>query len=196
MRIDEVPITLYKDGRSRPPHLRTWRDGWRHLRFMLAYAPNWVLLTPGIVLAFLGAAVMLWLLPGAQHIGAIELDINTLTVAAAVLLFGVQLALFGMLAKKYMIASGLLPESARFAKINANLTLEAGLVTGLLLFIVGVGVIARVFVGWQSIGFAELDPSQSARQTIVGAVALILAGQVGFTSLFMSILGLNFRARE
>jgi len=100
-----------------------------------------------------------------------------------------------MLAKKYMIASGLLPESARFAKINANLTLEAGLVTGLLLFIVGVGVIARVFVGWQSIGFAELDPSQSARQTSVGAVALIGAGQVGFTSLFMSILGLNFRAR-
>lgn len=195
MRIDEVPITLYKDGRSRPPHLRTWRDGWRHLRFMLAYAPNWVLLTPGMVLAFLGATVILWLLPGAQQIGAIELDINTLTVAAAVLLFGVQLALFGMLAKKYMIASGLLPESARFAKINANLTLEAGLVTGLLLFIVGVAVIARVFVGWQSIGFAELDPSQSARQTIVGAVALILAGQVGFTSLFMSILGLNFRAR-
>ena len=195
MRIEEVPITLYKDGRSRPPHLRTWRDGWRHLRFMLAYAPNWVLLTPGIVLSFIGAIVLLWLLPGAQHIGTVELDINTLTVAAAVLLFGVQLALFGVLAKKYMIASGLLPESVRFAKINANLTLEAGLLTGLLLFLVGIVLIARVFSSWQSVDFQNLDPSQSARQTIVGAVALILAGQVGFTSLFMSILGLNFRAR-
>lgn len=195
MRIEEVPITLYKDGRSRPPHLRTWRDGWRHLRFMLAYAPNWVLLTPGIILSVLGALVMLWLLPGAQHIGAVEFDINTLTVAAAVLLFGVQLALFGMLAKKYMIASGLLPESARFAKINANLTLEGGLLTGLVLFIVGIVLIARVFSSWQLVGFQDLDPAQSARQTIVGAVALILAGQIGFTSLFMSILGLNFRAR-
>jgi hypothetical protein len=162
---------------------------------MLAYAPNWVLLTPGIIMSVLGALVMLWLLPGAQHIGAIEFDINTLTVAAAVLLFGVQLALFGMLAKKYMIASGLLPESARFAKINANLTLEGGLLTGLALFIVGIVLIARVFSSWQNVGFQDLDPAQSARQTIVGAVALILAGQVGFTSLFMSILGLNFRAR-
>lgn len=195
MRIEEVPITLYKDGRSRPPHLRTWRDGWRHLRFMLAYAPNWVLLTPGIVLSLIGALVMLWLLPGAQHIGAVTLDINTLTVAAAVMLFGVQLALFGMLAKKYMIASGLLPESPRFAKINANLTLEAGLLTGLVLFIAGIVLITRVFSIWQSVAFQNLDPAQSARQTIVGAVALILAGQVGFTSLFMSIIGLNFRSR-
>ena len=94
-----------------------------------------------------------------------------------------------------MIASGLLPESPRFAKINANLTLEAGLLTGLVLFIAGIVLIARVFSIWQSVAFQNLDPAQSARQTIVGAVALILAGQVGFTSLFMSILGLNFRSR-
>lgn len=195
MRIEEVPITLYKDGRSRPPHLRTWRDGWRHLRFMLAYAPNWVLLTPGIVLALIGAVLMLWLLPGPRHIGAIELDINTMTVAAASLLFGVQLMLFGMLAKKYMVATGLLPESARWARINAKLTLEAGLISGAVLFLIGVLLIARVFTSWQAVGFADLDPTATARQTIVGAVALILGGQVGFTSLFMSILGLNFRSR-
>jgi predicted metal-binding membrane protein len=125
----------------------------------------------------------------------VVLDINTMTVAAALLLFGVQLALFGMLAKKYMVATGLLPETTRFARINQRLTLEAGLITGLLLFVVGVVIIVRVFTSWQAVGFADLDPSSSARQTIVGAVALILAGQVGFTSLFMSILGLNFRAR-
>ncbi|MFM2032160.1 MAG: hypothetical protein RLZZ297_925 [Chloroflexota bacterium] len=195
LRIEEVPITLYKDGRSRPPHLRTWRDGWRHLRFMLAYAPNWVLLTPGVVLSVIGAVLLLWLLPGAQQVAGVVLDINTMTVAAALLLFGVQLALFGMLAKKYMVATGLLPETTRFARINQRLTLEAGLITGLLLFVVGVVIIVRVFTSWQAVGFADLDPSSSARQTIVGAVALILAGQVGFTSLFMSILGLNFRAR-
>jgi hypothetical protein len=162
---------------------------------MLAYAPNWVLLTPGIVLALIGAVLMLWLLPGPRHIGAIELDINTMTVAAASLLFGVQLMLFGMLAKKYMVATGLLPESARWARINAKLTLEAGLISGAVLFLIGVLLIARVFTSWQAVGFADLDPTATARQTIVGAVALILGGQVGFTSLFMSILGLNFRSR-
>lgn len=195
LRIEEVPITLYKDGRSRPPHLRTWRDGWRHLRFMLAYAPDWVFLLPGGLFSVLGTIGMLWLLPGAQQVGGVTLDINTLVVAAIGLLSGVQLALFGLMAKKYMIATGLLPQTSRFAKLSGALTLEYGLIIALALLVVGCVMIARVFGMWQEVAFQNLDPSQSARQTIFGAVAIILAGQVGFTSLFLSILGLNVRTR-
>ncbi len=195
-KIVEVPITLYKDGRSRPPHLRTWRDGWRHLRFMLAYAPNWVFLLPGSLLTIISAVVLLWLMPAARQIGSITLDINTLVVAAALLLFGVQVVLFGLLAKKYLTSTGLVPDSPRFAKINDAITLEYGLITGLVLLAIGIWQIAQVFGLWQASGFNNLDPATSARQTVLGAVAVILAGQIGFTSLFLSILGLNIRIRS
>jgi glycosyltransferase involved in cell wall biosynthesis len=195
-KIVEVPITLYKDGRSRPPHLRTWRDGWRHLRFMLAYAPNWVFLLPGSLLTIISAVVLFWLMPAARQIGAVTLDINTLVVAAALLLFGVQVVLFGLLAKKYLITTGLVPDSPRFAKINDAITLEYGLITGLVLLGIGIWQIAQVFGVWQAGGFQNLDPATSARQTVLGAVAVILAGQIGFTSLFLSILGLNIRKRS
>lgn len=194
-RIVEVPITLYKDGRSRPPHLRTWRDGWRHLRFMLAYAPNWVFLAPGSLLTLVSAGALAWLIPGPQTINSITFDINTMLVAAASLLFGVQVVLFGLLAKKYLIATGLVPDSPRFAKINDVITLEYGLLTAILLAVIGIIQIAQVFASWQQVGFNDLDPTQSARQTVTGAVAVILAGQIGFTSLFLSILGLNIRKR-
>jgi len=111
------------------------------------------------------------------------------------LLSGVQLALFGLMAKKYMVASGLLPQSSRFAKFSGMLTLEYGLIVGFVLLVLGCVMVGRVFGMWQDGGFQQLDPSQSARQTVIGAVAIILAGQVGFTSLFLSILGLNVRAR-
>lgn len=194
-RIVEVPITLYKDGRSRPPHLRTWRDGWRHLRFMLAYAPNWVFLMPGILLTLISAAALVWLVPGPQTVNDITFDINTMLVAAAVLLFGVQLVLFGLLAKKYLIATGLVPDSPRFAKVADVITLEYGLGTAVVLSLIGIFQVARVFTSWQQVDFNDLDPAQSARQTIAGVVAVMLAGQIGFTSLFLSILGLNIRKR-
>ncbi len=194
-RIVEVPITLSKDGRSRPPHLRTWRDGWRHLRFMLAYAPNWVFLAPGSLLTLVSAGALAWLIPGPQVINGITFDINTMLVAAASLLFGVQVVLFGLLAKKYLITTGLVPDSPRFARINDAITLEYGLITAVILAIIGIIQIAQVFASWQQVGFNDLDPTQSARQTVTGAVAVILAGQIGFTSLFLSILGLNIRKR-
>ncbi len=195
-RIVEVPITLYKDGRSRPPHLRTWRDGWRHLRFMLAYAPNWVFLVPGGAMSVLGAILLALLIPGPQHVGGVTFDINTMMVAAATLLFGVQVVLFGLLAKKYLVATRLVPDTSSFAKIDKIMTLEYGLLVALLLLCIGIVQIVQVFTSWQQVDFNDLDPTQSARQTITGAVAVILAGQIGFTSLFLSILGLNIRNRS
>jgi uncharacterized membrane protein (GlpM family) len=163
---------------------------------MLAYAPNWVFLLPGSLLTIISAVVLLWLMPAARQIGSITLDINTLVVAAALLLFGVQVVLFGLLAKKHLITTGLVPDSPRFAKINDAITLEYGLITGLVLLAIGIWQIAQVFGLWQASGFNNLDPATSARQTVLGAVAVILAGQIGFTSLFLSILGLNIRKRS
>lgn len=194
--IVEVPITLYKDGRSRPPHLRTWRDGWRHLRFMIAYAPNWVFFFPGTIMSVLGAAVVLWLLPGVQSIGTVMFDINTMVVAASMFLLGIQIILFGILAKKYMTTRGLLPTSSRFSKINQVISLEYGLVVSLLILVVGIVFIASVFSDWQLSGFQFLNTQASARQTLIGGVLTILAGQVGFTSILVSILGLDIRTQR
>jgi hypothetical protein len=163
---------------------------------MLAYAPNWVFLAPGSLLTVLSALALAWLIPGPQTISAVTFDINTMLVAAAGLLFGVQVVLFGLLAKKYLITTGLVPDSPRFARISNAITLEYGLLSALVLVTIGIVQIAQVFARWQQVDFNDLDPTQSARQTVTGAVAVILAGQIGFTSLFLSILGLNIRKRS
>jgi hypothetical protein len=192
-RIVEVPITLYKDGRSRPPHLRTWRDGWRHLRFMLAYAPNWVFFFPGALMSIIGALTVIWLVPGVQVVGNVMLDINTMVIAASVFLLGIQIMLFGILAKQYMTTRGLIPTSARFARINRVISLEYGLIASLFILATGIWFIAQVFGVWQSSGFQFLNTQASARMTLIGGSLMILAGQVGFTSILVSILGLDIR---
>lgn len=192
-RIVEVPITLYKDGRSRPPHLRTWRDGWRHLRFMLAYAPNWVFFFPGALMSIIGALTVIWLVPGVQVVGNVMLDINTMVIAASVFLLGIQVMLFGILAKQYMTTRGLIPTSARFAKINRVISIEYGLIISLVILAIGIWFVAQVFGVWQSSGFQFLNTQSSARMTLIGGSLMILAGQVGFTSILVSILGLDIR---
>ena len=192
-RIVEVPITLYKDGRSRPPHLRTWRDGWRHLRFMLAYAPNWVFFFPGALMSIIGALTVIWLVPGVQVVGNVMLDINTMVIAASVFLLGIQVMLFGILAKQYMTTRGLIPTSARFTKINRVISIEYGLVISLVILAIGIWFVAQVFGVWQSSGFQFLNTQSSARMTLIGGSLMILAGQVGFTSILVSILGLDIR---
>jgi len=192
-RIVEVPITLYKDGRSRPPHLRTWRDGWRHLRFMLAYAPNWVFFFPGALMSIIGALTVIWLVPGVQVVGNVMLDINTMVIAASVFLLGIQVMLFGILAKQYMTTRGLIPTSARFTKINRVISIEYGLIISLVILAIGIWFVAQVFGVWQSSGFQFLNTQASARMTLIGGSLMILAGQVGFTSILVSILGLDIR---
>jgi len=192
-RIVEVPITLYKDGRSRPPHLRTWRDGWRHLRFMLAYAPNWVFFFPGALMSIIGALTVIWLVPGVQVVGNVMLDINTMVIAASAFLLGIQVMLFGILAKQYMTTRGLIPTSSRFAKINRVISIEYGLIISLLILAIGIWFVAQVFGVWQSSGFQFLNTQASARMTLIGGSLMILAGQIGFTSILVSILGLDIR---
>src|SRR5262249_6763249 len=110
LSIAEIPVTLRPDGRSRPPHLRTWRDGWRHLRFLLLYSPRWLYLAPGLFLAALGTALILWLMPGPKTLFGATLDVHAMLGAAAMVLAGAQAIFFGVFAKVFGVTEGLLPK--------------------------------------------------------------------------------------
>ena len=143
LRIAEVPITLHPDGRSRPPHLKPWRDGWRHLRFMLIYSPRWLFLIPGLLLAAVGMLAGAALATGVVSLGAVKFDVGTLTVMSMAAIVGVQLVAFAFFTKVFAIGEGLLPNDPRFSRWFGFFTLEKGLVAGLILLAAGVAVLDR-----------------------------------------------------
>ena len=126
MRIAEVPTTLSPDGRSRPPHLRPWRDGWRHLRFMLLYSPRWLFFYPGLLLMGLGLLIAPWLLPGPRRIGSVILDVHTLLDCAFAVIIGFQAVLFAVFARVVATAKGFLPPDRLTERVCRTLTLEIG----------------------------------------------------------------------
>lgn len=190
MRITEVPTTLSPDGRSRPPHLRSWRDGWRHLRFLMLYSPRWLFLYPGLVLMSLGTLLSLYLLPGPQVIEGIKLDVHTLLYAALAITLGYQAVIFSVLTKIFAISEGLLPEDEKLEFLRP-LSLEKGLIAGVLLILIGiVGSIASV-ISWKNQGFGSLNPSDTLRIIIPSVTAIALGLQSVFASLFMSVLKLK-----
>jgi glycosyltransferase involved in cell wall biosynthesis len=193
LRIAEVPTTLSPDGRSRPPHLRSWRDGWRHLRFLLLFSPAWMFFYPGLVLFILGAAGEAWLIPGPRSAGDITFGINTLLFSAASLICGFQAMAFYVLAKTYAIRSGLLPEDAMVARLRDLLRLEVGLLAGALA--VGAGLALATFAvgAWGAQSFGDIDLSQSLRTVIPSTTLLILGLQIIFSSCLLSILQLETR---
>ena len=193
MRVVEVPTTLRKDGRSRPPHLRPWRDGWRHLRFMLLYSPNWLFLYPGAALALGGLAVVLWLLPGPRHLGRVELDVHTMLYGTLSVLLGVQAIGFAVFSKTFAAAEGLLPESARQRWFHRWATLESGIVVGALLVAAGLGGSLAAVWSWRATGFGRLSPSETLRQVVPSVLAFTLGVEVLLASFFLSVLRLRTR---
>ena len=193
LNIVEVPTTLKKDGRSRPPHLKTWRDGWRHFRFLLMYSPRWLFLLPGIALMLGGFGLMAWLLPAERPLGHVNLGVDTLAYAAAAILLGFQLAFFGVAAKVFAITEGLLPEDESFNRWFQYVTLETGLVAGVLLLLVGLGIAVSSVVGWAHTGYGSLPPVEMMRRTLPAMLCLMLGTQVCFGSFFLSLLGLRRR---
>lgn len=188
MRIAEVPTTLSPDGRSRAPHLRSWRDGWRHLRFLLVLSPRWLFFYPGIFLMLIGLLVGGWLLPGPRRVGPIVLDVNTLLYAALAVLIGFQSAAFATFAKLFAISEGLLPQDRRLTLLFKYVTLEVGLVIGLVLLAVGlVGSLAAVGM-WSNRAFGTLDPTHTMRLIIPAVVAFSLGYQIVLSSFFLSVL--------
>ncbi len=166
MRITEIPTVLYKDGRSRPPHLHTWRDGWRHLRFMLLYSPRMALLTPGAILFIFGVGLSAWLAGGTRRVGTLNLDINTLLVASSLAIIGYQLIVFAVFTKIFAVREGFHPPSPRLNRMFRFANLEVGLLTGALLTIAGVVLLVAAVISWQAKGFGQLDPRVTMRQVI------------------------------
>lgn len=191
LRIAEVPTTLSPDGRSRPPHLRTWRDGWRTLRFFLLYSPRWLFLYPGIALMLLGIGLGLWLLPAPRTLSGITFDVHTLVYAAAFVLLGFQAIAFACFTKIFAISEGLLPPDAALDKLFRYITLELGVAVGVVLTIAGFITSAYAVKAWGAQHFGMLDYSRTMRIVIPAALLLTIGAQTIFASFFMSVLGLR-----
>ena len=193
LSITEVPITLYPDGRSRPPHLRSWRDGWRHLRFLMLYSPRWLFLYPGIFLGLAGLVVMGWLILGPRAIGRVTLDVHTLVYAALAVSLGYQSVIFAIFTKVFAVSEGLLPADPRLTRLFDYVTLESGLLLGLVQITAGVGLSSYAVWSWRNHFFGPLNPSSTLRMVIPAALLIELGIQTVLASFFLSVLGLRRR---
>ena len=191
MKIAEVPVTLRPDGRSRPPHLRTWRDGWRHLRFMLLFSPRWLFLYPGLALFGAGAVVGALLETGPKQIGPATFDIHTLLLAGFSCLIGYQLVVFAVFTKVFAMQRGFHPPNPGYDSMFRYVKLETGLAVGALMVVVGIAGTIVAVVSWGAVGFGALDPRLTMREIIPAAVVLTLGVQTIFASFFLSILGMD-----
>ena len=187
-RIDEVPTTLKKDGRSRPPHLRSWHDGWRHLRFLLLFAPRWLFVYPGLVAFFLGALTVAVLAFGGVQIAGIGFDVTTMVYASALCVLGYQSLLFFWLTKLYATQEGFLPTSPRYRAIVAKWSAERGLLAGVALFLLGVLVGIVQVVRWGSMDFGAQDAAEAVRIAIPSSLGIILGFQTIMMSFFSGVL--------
>jgi glycosyltransferase involved in cell wall biosynthesis len=193
MKVSEVPTTLARDGRSHPPHLRTWHDGWRHLRFLLMYSPRWLFLYPGIASIVVGLATCVWLLPGRRRIGQVVFDFHTLAYGFGAILVGFQLLAFAVFTKVFAITEGLLPEDPRLNRMFEYIKLETGLLFGALCVALGVAGSILALSTWARSSFGPITSDNVLRLVMLSVFALILGPQIIFSSFFLSILGLRRR---
>ncbi len=190
LRITEIPTTLRPDGRSRPPHLRPWRDGWRHLRFMLLFSPRWLFLQPGLALFFGGLLAGALLIRGPLRIGSIAFDVHTLIFAAMSVLIGFQAVTFAIFTKIFAINSGLLPADPRLARPLRWFNLERGLAFGAVLALAGLALSFHAVGVWSGHSFGNLAPGELLRLVIPGSGFIMLGCQVMLVSFLLSILDL------
>ena len=190
-RIAEVPITLHPDGRrAHAPHLKTFRDGWRTLRFFLLYCPRQLFLVPGVVLAVLGLLGYLIALPGAR-IGGVTFDAHTLLFASLAIITGYQSACFAIFAKTFAIAEGLLPADLRLERFRRVVTLERGLIGGVFLGSLGLLLLGAAVNEWRMHAFGLLDYAQTMRLVIPGVTLSVLGFQTVLSCFFLSLLDLR-----
>jgi len=196
LKIAEVPVTLRPDGRSRPPHLKPWRDGWRHLRFMLLFSPRWLFFAPGILLALFGIALAAALSVQNIAVGGISLNVGTLMMACMAVVVGFQLVVFAFFTKVFAIAEGLLPDDPKFSRVFRFFNLEKGILAGLAVLLAGIVLFLRAAWIWRQHGFGDLDYEQNLRRLIPAATLIVLGVQTVFSSFFMSALGLKTAKRK
>jgi glycosyltransferase involved in cell wall biosynthesis len=190
-RIADVPTALHPDGRGRPPHLRSWRDGWRHLRFLLLFSPRWLFLYPGLILLTLGMALTAALYFAPLRVLGAGLDIHSMLYASAAALLGMQLCLFALFARVSAQNAGLLPRRPAMDRVLQLLTLERGLLTGLAIALTGFAWSAAAFWQWREAGFGPLDPRVVMRDTIPATALMIGGMELALASFLLSVLRLK-----
>lgn len=179
LRITEVPTTLRPDGRSRAPHLRTWRDGWRHMRFLLAFSPRWLLFYPSLVLQIVGFLGLVLLSFGPAQIGDVGFDVHTMLAAATMFIIGLQGVGLSLIARSYAAHLGLLPPlSGRLSMRLVRTSFERGLLFGGLLLILGIACFVVAVATWGAGGFGELDVVETMRLPILGMVLIVSGFQI------------------
>ena len=186
LHITEVPTTLKPDGRSRAPHLRTWRDGWRHLRFLLAFSPRWLFLYPAVFLVVAGAAVFTRLAVGPVTIGSVTFDIQTMIAAASAIIVGLQAGVLAMVSRAYASALGLLPRSDRVERILDRFTLEWGLIAGFAMTVAGIGSFVLAVLNWRETDFGALT-TEDMRLPLLGMLLIVAGSQVILGSFLLSL---------
>jgi glycosyltransferase involved in cell wall biosynthesis len=190
MKICEVPTRLYPDGRDRPPHLRTWRDGWRHLRFMLIFSPRWLFLYPGMVLMGLGIVLSIWTFIAPIEVFSVSIDIHSLAYFNAFMVIGFSMILFAIQSRYYGYVSGLLPNLPKYGHVLKSFKLETGLLIGAGLILSGLGLAIYAVTLWSQAQFGDIDPQRIMRFVLPSISVMIMGTQVVFSSFFLSILGI------
>jgi hypothetical protein len=194
-RIQEVPTTLSPDGRSRPPHLRSWRDGWRHLRFLLLFSPRWLFFYPGMVMLCVGLIVGVAIIPGPLSIGGVKLDVDSLAAASALMTIGLQAILFAIFTCVYASNEGFLPPSVAVKRLRRIWTLERGLAVGAVLGLAGIGGGIASLAFWWGATFGRLPYDTVLRLVLPSATALAMSCQIVFGTFFLSILDIRHSRR-
>jgi glycosyltransferase involved in cell wall biosynthesis len=190
-KIAEVPTVLAKDGRSRPPHLRTWRDGWRHLRFLLLYSPRWLFFAPGMIMIVLGLIIGGATATGPIIIGDLTFDVDTLVAASGMVIIGFQAVMFWLFTRVYARSEGFLPASPKAARILATVSLERVLILGGLIGFAGLAGMIFSLASWQAKAFGGLDYEHALRLIVPSVTALTLSCQAILGCFFLSILDIK-----
>jgi glycosyltransferase involved in cell wall biosynthesis len=191
LKIAEVSTVLSPDGRTRAPHLRTWRDGWRHLRFLLMFSPRWLFLYPGVFILLISSLLFCRLLISPLHIGRVVLGIHSMVYFMAAITLSFQIVLFYLMSKIYAINQGLVPVKRSFNNIFRYFTLERGLIFGGLLISIGVIMLAWLFIKWQNLNYGPIiDIDQTLKLSFISILSLVIGVQAIFSSFMLSILGI------
>jgi hypothetical protein len=196
LRISEVPITLHPDGRDRPPHLRSWRDGWRHLRFLLCLSPRWTLLVPGFVVLAVGLLGMASVFVGPRRVGSVTFDVHTLVAASLLVIVGYQAVTTAIAARIFALEEEIGPPAPRLERSFRVFTLERGLLAAAALLVAGALLIGRLFLAWAEAGFGPLEVQRTLRPMVLGSTLVALGMQTLLMSFVYSMLGIKRRRGE
>jgi glycosyltransferase involved in cell wall biosynthesis len=193
LKIAEIPTTLKKDGRNRPPHLKSFSDGWRHLKFLLMYSPTWLFLIPGLILMTIGLIGTIAFMFGNLKIASVVLGVHSRLYLGAMVVVGFQMIIFSLFAKTYAVNSGMHPKVDRISKFIKKITLEKGLLAGIILTIIGIGLTIYAMVIWEQAEWGRLNPVDVMPITIPAVYLIIIGVQLTFSSFFLGVLNISYK---